>query len=565
MYLPTHGRGHTRTRPRGQCRARSAARLRGRWGRIAKAAQLGESSCHRHSLQFVPTRSRWPDVTVDDGLHGRSKRGAFDPTKLGVLVELFIDPDDARSVTVQLYEQVRDAILDGRLTPGDQLLPTRSVAAELGLARSTVTDAYGRLTGEGYVEGRAGGGSIVAGGLGPCTGSPSPGALVPTRRAESLRPFDPEPETEARFDLRTGRVDLNLFPAAAWRRSLLAGLRQPPAQYGDPAGTTDLRTALSHWLATSRGITVHPAQIVVTSGAAHAVDLVARVLLEPGDVVGMEEPGYPPVHSLLRAQGAEVVGVPVDEHGIVVDAIPPAARLIYVSPSHQYPLGVVLDRRRRLELLRWASRTGAAIIEDDYDSEFRHTSRPLEPLHRLDRDGRVIYVGTFSKTLTPALRIGFLTAPSTLIQAITTTRQAVDWSPPETTQHAMTHFINNGHLGRHLRRARTVYTQRYTRIHQQLRQHLPTGYQPVQAHAGLHLAVRGPDTPADADLFPRAAAIGLLISSLRRTYHHTPNPTAGFLIGFGALPTPMVTAAIDALTTTLETRRQPPRQRNRHR
>jgi GntR family transcriptional regulator / MocR family aminotransferase len=296
---------------------------------------------------------------------------------------------------------------------------------------------------------------------------------------------------------------------------------------------------------------------VVTSGAGHAVDLVARILLEPGDVVGMEEPGYPPVHNLLRAQGIEVVGVPVDEHGIVVDAVPPTARLIYVTPSHQYPLGVVLDRRRRLELLRWAGRTGAAVVEDDYDSEFRHTSRPLEPLHRLDRDGRVIYVGTFSKTLSPAIRIGFLAAPTTLIPAITAARQAVDWCPPALTQQALTHFIDDGHLGRHLRRARSVYTQRHTRIHHQLRQRLPAGYRPVPAHAGLHLAVLGPDTPYP-DLVHTAAAHGILMSSLRRTYRHTTDPADGFLIGFGALPTSLVTAAIEALTTSLARRHDPP-------
>ncbi|MEV6298956.1 PLP-dependent aminotransferase family protein [Actinoplanes sp. NPDC051861] len=464
-------------------------------------------------------------------------------------MELFFDPDDDRSAIRQLYEQIRDAILDGRLTAGDRLLPTRGVAADLGLARSTITEAYGRLTAEGYVEGRAGGGSVVAERLVAYPDSEMPAALTPTPLAASLRAYDPAPEARARFDLRAGRVDAGLFPVAAWRRCQLAALRRAPGQYSDPAGSTALRTALAHWMAASRGVTVTPEQIVVTSGTSHAIDLVARVLLEPGDVVAVEEPGYPPVRELLRAHRLDVAGVPVDRHGIVVDAIPPAARLVCVTPSHQYPLGVLLGRQRRRDLLRWARRADAAIIEDDYDSEFRHTPGPLEPLHRLDRDGRVIYVGTFSKTLSPAIRTGFMAAPHTLIPALTAARQIVDWCPPATTQQALTLFLNDGHLSRHLHRARAVYTQRHTRLHHELRQRLPAGYRLLPADAGLHLAVVGPNTPPDPDLRHRAAARGVLLTSLRRSYQQ--HPTASFLLGFGALPTGRVAPAVAALTEAL--------------
>ena len=180
----------------------------------------------------------------------------------------------------------------------------------------------------------------------------------------------------------------------------------------------------------SRGISADPADIVVTSGAQHAIDLVARVLVEPGATVAVEEPGYPPVTELLRVNGAVVTGVPVDDQGIVVDAIPPSARLVYVTPSHQYPLGMTLSRPRRLELLRWANTHDAAIVEDDYDTEFRHSARPLEPLQRLDEHGRVVYIGTFSKTLAPSLRIGFAAVPRTIAPAIHALRQAIDWCPP---------------------------------------------------------------------------------------------------------------------------------------
>jgi GntR family transcriptional regulator/MocR family aminotransferase len=465
-------------------------------------------------------------------------------------MELFIDADDDRGVTRQLYEQIRDAILTGRLDAGARLLPTRAAAAELGVARSTVAEAYSRLGAEGYLEGRAGGGSFVRPDLAPSHGAPTPAALKPTPRAAALRRYDPDPEIEGRFDLRAGQTDPALFPAATWRRCVLAGLDHAGAPYADPAGSRDLRSALAQWLTASRGIAAAAEQILVTSGAGHAIDLVVRVLLEPGDVAAMEEPGYPPVHQLLRAHGTDVRGVPVDEHGLIVDAIPAGTRLIYVTPSHQYPLGIVMSRSRRLELLRWARLHDAAIIEDDYDSEFRHTSRPLEPLHRLDRDGRVLYVGTFSKTLGPGLRLGFLVAPETLIPALATMRQIIDWSPPAAAQRAMADFLRGGHLGRHLRRTRSAYTERHDRLRRELHNRLPGGYRVLPAQAGLHLAVVGPDTPGDGELSHLAAAHGVLVSSLRLTYHHD-EPRPGLLLGFGALPAGAIGPAVRLLADWL--------------
>jgi GntR family transcriptional regulator/MocR family aminotransferase len=209
-----------------------------------------------------------------------------------------------------------------------------------------------------------------------------------------------------------------------------------------------------------------------------------------------------------------------------------------------------LTRSRRLELLTWARRHDAAIVEDDYDSEFRHTSRPLEPLHRIDRDGRVLYVGTFSKTLSPGLRLGFLVAPESLVPALVTMRQIIDWSPPAASQQAMAHFLQGGHLGRHLRRTRSTYTERHDRLRQELLNTLPGGYQALPAQAGLHLAVVGPHTPGDADLPRLAAAHGVLVSSLRLTYHHD-EPRPGLLLGFGALPAGAIGPAVDLLADWL--------------
>jgi GntR family transcriptional regulator/MocR family aminotransferase len=332
---------------------------------------------------------------------------------------------------------------------------------------------------------------------------------------------------------------------------MLHALDRALGHYGNPAGTQELRAMLASWVTRSRGVTATADEVVVTSGTGHAIDLLARVLLAPEATVAVEEPGYPPVVELLRSQGLRVVGVPVDNHGIVVEAIPSQARLVYVTPSHQYPLGVIMTRRRRLELLDWASSAGAAIIEDDYDGEFRHTARPLEPLQRLDRDGRVIYVGTFSKTLSPTLRVGFLVAPRSLISSICATRQVIDWCPPLATQIALTDLIADGYLDRQLRRSRAVYRERYRLLWGALGRLLPVGYQLLPAQAGLHVAIVRPTLPADTQVWSHLESRGLQIGSLRRTYHFT-DPAAGFLVGFGALPTTSVFTACRLFAQALE-------------
>ena len=460
-------------------------------------------------------------------------------------MELFVDPTDRRPRSLQLYEQLREAIVEGRLTPGDQLTPSRTAAAELGLSRSTVTEAYRRLSAEGYIEGRAGGGSVISGVSSAIVASPrrAAAALAPTPRAARVRRYGRDLAATYSYDLRPGRVDSSLVPVTPWRRCLLRAVSGMPGHYGDPAGSSELRTALASWVTRSRGVTATSEEVVVTSGTGHGIDLVARVLTDPGTVVAVEEPGYPPVVELLRSHGLRVVGIPVDEEGIVVEALPSSARLVYVTPSHQYPLGMVMARRRRLELLAWAARTDAAIIEDDYDGEFRHAARPLEPLQRLDRDGRVIYVGTFSKTLSPALRAGFMVVPHPLTATICAVRQVIDWCPPHILQGALTAFITDGHLDRHLRRSRAVYGERRRLAWQALGQCLPAGYRRLPAQVGLHLTVLAPQERADPRFWSAGADPDLRLGSLGATYQFT-EPVAGFLLGFGGVPTPKVEAAV---------------------
>ena len=464
-------------------------------------------------------------------------------------MELFLDRGDDRSLSRQLYDQLRDAIGDGRLPPGGRLQPTRVIAKELGIARSTVTEAYGRLTAEGYIEGRRGGGSVVlAHAAHAPPAPPAPTALRPIPEAAAIQRYSTDFTDDARYDLTPGRVDPQLFPLVEWRRcanQALAELTGHLGHYTNPIGSPELRRAVTRWLTRSRGVAATPEQVVITHGAGNAVDVLARVLLRPGDVAAVEEPGYPPVTNLLRSQGLRVVGVPVDENGLVVDALPDAARLVYVTPSHQYPLGMVLRRDRRLALLRWASRHGAAIVEDDYDSEFRHSSSPMEPLHRLDRDGRVVYVGTFSKILSPAVRIGFAVVPPGLVEAMTAARQTVDFGPSPLVAAPLANFVEGGHLDRHLRRARRVYGTRHRAIVAALTTLAGVEGTPLPSHAGLHVTVLA-EAASDDRLFERASRRGLRLSSLGTTYQFS-EPRAGIVLGFGAIATADVRDAIALL------------------
>ncbi len=403
-------------------------------------------------------------------------------------VEVFIDPGDERGLAEQIYVQVRDAIVEGRLVAGDTLTSSRTLAVQLGISRFTVTEAYGRLAAEGYVDGRRRGGTIVTSAVAAPSQVRPRTAIQPRAFAASITPFDRDPTATARHDLRPGTVDPSLFPLQAWRRCATAAMKVAPPHYGDAVGAADLRAVLAHWIGRTRGVVASADEVVITAGALHGMDLVLRALVGPGDVVAMEEPGYPPAVDLLRSHGLTVVGVPVDAQGLVVDAIPARARVVYVSPSHQFPLGVVLSRQRRLQLLDWAARHDAAIVEDDYDSQFRYATRPLEPLQRLDPDGRVVYLGTFSKVLSPSLRVGFAVVPRSIIPAVRALRQAVDWCPPWPTQPTLTRLIADGHLDRHITRATRQYRTRRDEIVRRLGS-LQVPVRPLSASAGLHVAV----------------------------------------------------------------------------
>lgn len=471
-------------------------------------------------------------------------------------MDLFLDPTLAGMKTEELFDQIRAGIVSGRLVAGDRLPPSRQVAAQLGIARSTVTTVYGRLTAEGFIEGRSGAGSYVCAGLSSESGRVGrPAALQANQdysvdvKSWSNGEFG---SSAPRFDLRTGRPDPALFPLTEWRRCMTTALQLPPGGYAEPEGNEGLRRALAHWVGRSRAVEADASQVLITAGAQQAIDLITRLLVKPGQTVVVEDPGYPPVAALFAASGAKVIGVPVDGQGIVVTQIPEGARLIYTTPSHQSPSGATMSLARRRQLLDYADRNGSAIIEDDYDSEYRHSDRPLEPLYRLDHSGRVLYVGTFSKTLSPSLRLGFVVLPDSLVGPARRLRALIDWQPPEVLQLTMLRFIVDGHLERHLRRTRKVYSERHALVLEAVERGVTSGVflAPYDSHAGLHIRVPLTDGLTEARVHDMMSGHGVAFGNLAACWRQE-NPPEGIIIGFGGVPTDDLQQCLGLLNQTL--------------
>ena len=453
-------------------------------------------------------------------------------------VDLVIDLAGTGEKTVLVYRALRAAIVDGRLPCGHRLPPSRALAADLGVARGSVATAYERLAAEGFLTTRVGSGTFVA---------DVPELQRPRRHpADPLRPragwsFDPVAtsgeEATPRYDFRAGIPDATLFPFDTWRRLVSAELRlraNGPGTYAAPAGHPALRAAIARSLGYGRSVRATADDVVVTNGTQHALDLIGRVLLRPGDVVAVEEPGYPPARRLFGSAGARVVGVPVDEDGLVVSALPGNARLVYTTPSHQFPLGGAMSLDRRRELLDWARSRPAAIVEDDYDSEFRFSARPLEPLYSLDTVGRVLYVGTFSKSMLPMIRTGFALLPPGLRGAVTAARQLSDGYGQVAVQAALARFIDDGQLARHVRRAQKAYAERRARILAALA--ATPALRVLPSVAGLHVTalLRDGSRARAARVSSAAAAVGLAVEDVARYAADESTQAAGFVFGFGA-------------------------------
>ena len=486
-------------------------------------------------------------------------------------VSLVAAPDRSSPVPLhrQLYEGIRGDILAGRLAAGTRLPSTRALAAEIGVSRNTVMGAYLQLLSEGYARGRVGAGTHVAAEL--------PDDLLSAGSGEGRRPrrtgyggrglsrrgvaLAATPATTARDRgapraVRSGVPDG--FPSRAWGRIAGKVLRRPPRGllgYGDPVGYGPLRAEISAYVGAARAVRCSWEQVLIVSGSQQALDLCARVLLDPGDAAWVEDPGYMGTRGALAGAGARLVPVPVDEDGLDVEAgigREAGARLACVTPSHQYPLGVTMSLGRRLALLRWAGRSGAWVIEDDYDSEYRYTGRPLEALQGLDSstEGCVIYVGTFSKVLSPALRLGYLVVPPELVDAFAAARELVDRCSPSLEQAVLAEFMAEGHFARHVRRMRVLYSERQAALIEAAERELSGILDLGPAETGMHLVGWLPDGADDREASRRAAASGVEAAALSRHRIEAPVP-AGLLLGYAAYEEEEIGAGVRRLAQAL--------------
>jgi len=478
-----------------------------------------------------------------------------------------LDRNDAAPLHRQLYQQLRTAILAGQLGAATRLPSTRTLAGELGVSRTTALLAYEQLRDEGYLDGRIGAGTTVA----PLPRQ-APRRQPQARPALSLRGATMAgaawPGDERRRDrphaFQLGMPDIEHFPWRLWARALgqraRPGLAALPGER-DPAGYYPLRAAIAAHLGMARGVRCAPEQVIVVAGAQAAFDLSSRLLLDPGDPVWFEEPGYPGARAALLAAGARPLPVPVDAGGLDVDAgqrLEPTARAVYVTPSHQFPLGVTMSVTRRLALLAWARRAGALVLEDDYDSEFRYVGHPPPALQGLDDTGRVVYLGTFSKVLFPALRVGYLVVPPELVEAFTAACRFTGAQVPLLEQAALADFMTAGHFGRHVRRMRALYAQRGAALIRAVRRHAGDLLEVRSAYAGLHLVgwlSPGVDDRAAAE---RAAAAGIEAHALSG-FAVEPVERGALLLGYAPIGETEIARGARDLSSALRRLRPAPR------
>jgi len=462
----------------------------------------------------------------------------------------------SRTLAHALHGQLLAAIRSGRLAPGLRLPATRALAQHLGVSRNSVIAAYELLAVEGHVTARTGSGHYVADAPARAFARATP---APARaRERSLNPHyrglatpgDMVDAPRARLDFRLGVPDTAILPFDAWRRlsaRALRSLARHEPGYAGPAGQPALRGAIATHASLTRAVACTADDVLVTAGAQQAFDLLARVLVTPGrTVVAVEDPGYPPTRAAFAAAGAVVVPVPVDDEGLRVDRLPRDAQVVCVTPSHQFPLGCVLSAARRRELLAFARRRGAVVVEDDYDGEFRFENRPLDALQTLDDDACVFYVGTFSKSLFPALRLGFVIAPAWARAALMLARQRADWHGNLHVQDTLAAFIAEGHLARHVRRMRATYGQRRRALLEGITRELGRWLAPVPGCAGLHVGTRAVGDVDLARVVERARSTGVNVDRIGR-YAIGGDVIDGLLFGYGAIEAAAIPRALQAL------------------
>lgn len=484
------------------------------------------------------------------------------------MVTLKIAQHTDRSPGAQICHDLRARITEGLYAPGAALPSSRALATELGVSRTTITAAYDQLIAEGYLESRQGSKTRVAASFRPpalvrakpaMARAPARDLSAFGRRVLAFPPTDQGRDRPA-IDFRYGDLASGDFPVLPWKRAVTQALlqKQKRLTYADPSGLPQLRKALQAYLARARGIRCDTDQIIIVSGSQQALDLCARALLDPGDAVVTENPGYQAACQIFEAVGATLHPVPVDQDGLQADMLEDVrrGRLAYVTPSHQYPLGGVMSVSRRQALLNWAIRTGAYIVEDDYDSEYRYDARPVEALQSLDRADVVIYVGTLSKTLSPQLRLGYLVVPYHLAAVFSAAKRLTDRHTPTLTQSALAEVLESGAYERHVRRVRRYNGERRSALLAAVRKHFGDSVTVSGADAGLHVVLWLHEIPRnkEAELVEAAKADGIGVYPVGLLYHgpkHRPK-MAGLVIGYASTPLADIERGIRKLARVVE-------------
>ena len=490
------------------------------------------------------------------------------PAPRSVFIRL--DTRAGEPLQARIYDSIRLAILDGRLAPGARLLSSRALATELGVSRTTALLAIEQLTAEGYLTARRGSGTYVSDELPddlPRTRIPAsagePRHPPISRRAAAQAGIPPLarrcPGPPRAF--RIGVPALDLFPMRVWSQLVARRLRSltlSQLDYNETAGLAALREAIAAHVQSARGTRCTPDQVVIVAGSQRGVELTCDIVLDQGDEAWMEEPGYSGMRSALVRSGARILTAPVDGEGLVVDAVTRHggnARLVCLTPSHQFPTGVPLSLPRRLALLRWASASRAWILEDDYDSEYRYGARPVPCLHGLDVDGRVIYVGSFSKTLFPAVRLGFLIVPAGLRETVLSIRRTSDQHPPVLEQAVLADFMTGGHYDRHLRRMRSASRERLEAMVDAAARYCGGMLRVRPLHGGLH-AVADLDESAPAEIVGREAwSRGVEVMPLSAYYQASPCTVNALVLGFAPVRPDSIAAGMERLAAAIEAAR----------
>ena len=489
-------------------------------------------------------------------------------TSPGILPLVTVDRASGTPLYRQLYEGYRDAIVTRLLRAGQRMPSTRTLAGDLGISRIPVLNAFEQLLAEGYFESRRGAGTFVAAVLpeeiaAPVGPQPSrktrsrKASRTLSRRVTHLMEEGPGPWLRNLGLFSVSQPPIDHFPLKIWSRLVARRSRALDAtllHYSQPMGYPPFREAVAEYLRTSRAVDCEASQIMVVNGSQHALELTALALLDPGQSAWIENPGYFGAKKALRMAGVRLAPVPVDDAGLDVAAgirACPRAQAAYVTPSHQFPLGVTMSASRRLQLLDWAQATGSWIIEDDYDSEYRFGSQPISSLQGLDRDRRVIYIGTLTKILFPALRIGYIVIPEDLIEAFATIRKAMDFFSAPFHQAVLADFIREGHLGRHARRMRQLCEGRRIALVEAIRSELGEELRVLGDHAGMFLTATLPKGCEDRPIAEEAARGGLWATPLSECYIGRARRT-GLVLGYGGFSAEEIRAGVRRLRGAFE-------------